>query len=389
VLRFDAQNWDDFSHLHPDERFMVQVVGALNGPLSVSDKTVEQQDAHRLRCEERYPDAESSAQGLSFGPGRGGYFDAECSPLNPNNVGHGLYVYGEFPLFSVHAAGVARSELSRNYHALLEAFDRDAAADHVITTYWEGYSGIQLVGRTVSAVADWLTVIVLFLLGRRLYGRWPGLLAAALYGVAAFPVQQSHFWTVDAFTTFWVALALYFAARAMDGAGEQQGPRPLLYLAIWAGAVAWDTAVHGYPVLGLASLGGVFLLVLGLLAVLRMVLSVTGREIGGWLLAGAGVMASLIYLAGWTVVNSAARYEFVLYDNLMSLGFVSLILGWRCGDGIGGQPDAPAGHGHHRRAGGGCGCDYVDGAADRLRGGWAVALADPAGRARIGGAAGV
>ncbi len=47
-LRFDAQNWDDFSHLHPDERFMVQVVGDLGGPLRFTDKSVAEQDAHRL-----------------------------------------------------------------------------------------------------------------------------------------------------------------------------------------------------------------------------------------------------------------------------------------------------------------------------------------------------
>ncbi len=251
-LRFDAQNWDDFSHLHPDERFFVQVVGSLNGLLRFTDGSVAEQDAHRLRCEDRYPPTASSAEGATIEPGHGGYFDAECSALNPNNVGYGMYVYGEFPLFTIHAAGVARSQLSRDYHVLLEAVDPEAAAKHTVTTYWEGYTGIQLVGRTVSAVADWLTVIVVFLIGRRLYGRWTGLLAAALYGVAAFPIQQAHFWTVDAFTTFWVALALYCAVRAMDGAGVQQGPRPLLYLAIWAGAVVWDAAYENLPGAGAA-----------------------------------------------------------------------------------------------------------------------------------------
>jgi len=32
-LRFDAQNWDDYSHLHPDERFLTDVVSLLGGPL--------------------------------------------------------------------------------------------------------------------------------------------------------------------------------------------------------------------------------------------------------------------------------------------------------------------------------------------------------------------
>jgi uncharacterized membrane protein len=325
-LRFDAQNWDDFSHLHPDERFMVQVVSGLGGPLRFTDKTVAAQDAHRALCDARYPASPDYTQGgVTIEPGHGGYFDADCSDLNPNNVGYGMYVYGEFPLFTVHAAGVARSQLSRDYHALLEAVDPAAAAEHTITTYWEGYTGVQLVGRTISALADVLTVLVLFLIGRRLYGRWAGLLAAALYGVAAFPIQQSHFWTVDAFTTFWCTLALYFAIRAMDDASAQQGPRPLLYLFLWAGATTWDAAVQHYPVLGLVTLGGIVLLVLVILAALRLILAMRGREMPGWVLAGAGVLASVIYLAGWTVLNGAAKHDFVIYDNLMSLGFVSVI----------------------------------------------------------------
>lgn len=192
-LRFDAQNWDDYSHLHPDERFLTDVVSLLGSSLQFTGGSPAEQEAQRARCEARYPAASADPFESLLGAGRGGYFDAECSPLNPNNIGKGLYVYGEFPLFTVHAAGVARSQLSRDYHALLLAFDEDGVIDHRVTTHWEGYSGAQLIGRSVSALADWLTVGLLFLLGRRLYGRWTGLLAAALYGVAAFPIQQSHF----------------------------------------------------------------------------------------------------------------------------------------------------------------------------------------------------
>lgn len=330
-LRFDAQNWDDFTHLHPDERFLTDVVSSLGGALRFEGDAIAQ-EAHRTKCETRYPLTEEQS---FLAAGHGGYFDAECSPLNPNNVGKGLYVYGEFPLFTVHAAGVARSQLSREYHLYLEAFDPAAADDHTVTTYWETYTGAQFIGRSVAALADWLTILVLFLLGRRLYGRWQGLLAAALYAFAAFPIQQSHFWTVDAFTTFWVTLALYFAVRAMDDATTQQGPLAWGYLALWAGAVTWDAAYQGYSMLGLATLGGITLGLLGLLALLRLALLRLaliawlphGERWGDGLIAGTGVMASVVYMAGWQILNAGAVNEFTLINDINSVGIVAFVFG--------------------------------------------------------------
>ncbi|HVO72050.1 MAG TPA: hypothetical protein VMT24_18500, partial [Aggregatilineaceae bacterium] len=141
-LRFDHMNWDDFTHLHPDERFLTDMVSRLDGSLRFSDSTAEAQDAHRRLCDQRYP-----ATGDMQQAGRGGYFDAQCSPLNVNNVGQSLYVYGEFPLFTVRAAAVARVRLSQDYHSFLETFDAGAASGHTVTTYWTTYNGAQLVGR--------------------------------------------------------------------------------------------------------------------------------------------------------------------------------------------------------------------------------------------------
>jgi YYY domain-containing protein len=324
-LRFDHMNWDDFTHLHPDERFLTDMVSRLGGPLRFSDKTTEQLDAHRSLCDARYPaPANADAIQALTGAGRGGYFDAQCSPLNVNNLGQSVYVYGEFPLFTVRAAAVGRVRLSEDYYSFLETFDAGAASQHPPTTYWTSYSYAQLVGRGVSAVADLLTVLVVFLLGRRLYNRWVGLLAMAFYALAGFAIQQSHFWTVDAFTTFWVALALYFAVRALDGAGTQQGPRALVYLAIWAGGVTWEAGYQNYPVLGLVTLGAIFVVVLAVLAAVRLVLRAMRRSSGDLLVGASGVAASAIYTLAWGVLAIAAPRDFPLRNGLLSLGLVSL-----------------------------------------------------------------
>lgn len=319
-LRFDSQNWDDFTHLHPDERFLTEVVSLLNGPL-VFEARREDPAAQLGRCLERYP-ATSVGE---LRAGRGGYFDASCSPLNPNNVGKGFYVYGEFPLFTVRLAGEARNQLSLEVQQALMAFDLDATLSYSPTTHWTGYNGAQFVGRTVAAVADLLTILVLFALGRQLYNGWIGLLAAALYGLAAFPIQQSQFWTVDTFTTLWVTLAIWFAVRALFGVSARQGPPAPAYLALWALGVGWETAYWDRPVLGLLTLSVAFALALAVTATMGALARARGRGWGGGLVAASGVLASVLYLVGWAILNATAANNFALADGLLTLGFTSLL----------------------------------------------------------------
>jgi len=157
ALRFQGLNWDQNTHLHPDERFITMVATAIEWP-----------------------------QGL------GEYFNTAASPLNPYNRNFGTYVYGTFPLF-------------------LTKFVAEKLLD------MPGYDRIFLVGRALSAVLDLGTVLLTFLLGRRLYGTGVGLLAAGLLAFTVLHIQQAHFWTVDTPGTFLVTLGLYFAADLAFG----------------------------------------------------------------------------------------------------------------------------------------------------------------------------
>lgn len=186
-LRFVGQNWDDFTDLHPDERFLTGVAAEIGAVGLQIGSTPGDSPTHMQDCVQRYPATN----------GVGGYFDSECSNLYPPNIGHGTYVYGELPLFIVH------------YAAKLVA---QATGDPT----WAAYDRIHFVGRSVSAIADIFTIFFIFLIGRRLYGRWTGLLAALLYSVAVLPIQLSHFWTMDAVTNLPLSIAIYCAVRVLD-----------------------------------------------------------------------------------------------------------------------------------------------------------------------------
>ncbi len=157
-MRLTGVNWDEGTHLHPDERFLTDVTSRLGWPKSLAE-----------------------------------YFDEARSPLNPYNREVGMFVYGTAPIFVVKGLGLLLN----------------------MSSYWE----VHLVGRVVSACYDLLVVVLVFLIGRRLYGRGVALLGAFLMACTVLNIQHSHFYTVENYITLMVTLALYFAVRVMQGGG--------------------------------------------------------------------------------------------------------------------------------------------------------------------------
>lgn len=195
-----APDWDDSQHLHPDERFLTMVSTAISPITGCDDPGLGLQDCPN-----------DQKQWISFSE----YFDTFKSPLNPNNRGYGFFVYGTLPLFITRYVG----EL----------------------VGMSGYDEITLVGRQLSALIDLASIFLLYLLATRLYGRRVGLLAAAFSALAVAQIQQSHFYTVDNFPTFFMLLAAYFALEvSLSGrmrVGSQGG--------------AWERAARGVLTSGL------------------------------------------------------------------------------------------------------------------------------------------
>jgi 4-amino-4-deoxy-L-arabinose transferase-like glycosyltransferase len=125
------------------------------------------------------------------------------------------------------------------------------------------YAAVYLIGRGLSALCDIGTVLMTHAIGRALYGNPVGLLAAAFYALAVLPIQQAHFFTVDAFAAWWVAVAFWLAVRAVERAR-------------W-----WDDLLFGVALgCGVATKISVFLVAL------PFVLAVGQRVIGHWPRAG-------------------------------------------------------------------------------------------------------
>ncbi len=152
-FRFVGLDWDQDHHLHPDERFLTMVETGISPVESLSD-----------------------------------YFNTAESSLNPNNRGHGFFVYGTLPIFIVRYLGEWLGQT--------------------------GFSEIHLIGRAVSGLLDLLIVLMVYLIALRLYGRQRlALLAAAFSAFSVLPIQISHYFVVDNYTNFFIVLSMYVAVH--------------------------------------------------------------------------------------------------------------------------------------------------------------------------------
>lgn len=99
-------------------------------------------------------------------------------------------------------------------------------------------SFVHLVGRIVSALAGAGTAVILFLIGRRFFGKIGGLIAAAVVAVAPAFVIHSRFQTTDAFATFLLACSVFFALRLLDTDESKKMLRTAVFSGMFAGLSA-------------------------------------------------------------------------------------------------------------------------------------------------------
>lgn len=159
IYRFAWANWSQGSNLHPDEYGLTNTLTQLRLPNHISE-----------------------------------YFNTRLSPLSP---------YNKYDFGGVQIAPGPDNRMRWGQWPII--IIRWAAEQSGQTDYDE----LRLLGRRLSALADTLTLLFVFLIGQKLYDRTTGLLATALSGLAVMQIQQSHFMTVDNFGVFFTMVALY------------------------------------------------------------------------------------------------------------------------------------------------------------------------------------
>jgi hypothetical protein len=71
------------------------------------------------------------------------------------------------------------------------------------------YNNITLVGRIVSALLDSGIIFLVYKITHKIFNEKTAILAALLYSISVLPIQLAHFFAVDTFLAFFLALAFY------------------------------------------------------------------------------------------------------------------------------------------------------------------------------------
>ncbi len=233
-LRTAGLDWDEGQHLHPDERFLTMVESGIS-PV----KACNLPDTPIERC------PNSQKDWLSFSE----YFNSAQSSLNPHNRGYGFFVYGTLPIFMVRyvaewatginawAAGyIAQNGAEGMFGPLLEQLAKQPSLT--------GYDTVNLVGRQLSALADILSIILMYAIALRVYGRKVAILTAIFSTFAVLQIQLSHFFTVETYTNLFIFLAIYFSVRIAtydSSPGYDSPPTGISRFKYYAARVLKDT----------------------------------------------------------------------------------------------------------------------------------------------------
>ena len=166
------------------------------------------------------------------------------SPLNPmwdpENALRRHYAYGHFPLYLGILTGEVLSALAEPARLLPLPESKIVLMEQGNTTC----EGTVIAGRLLMALLDTLTIFLLFLVGRRLYGASAGLLAAALYAFTVQAIQLSHFFAMDPASTTFVVLAVYGGVLMV----QERSWKGVMYAGLGAG-LAVSAKFSALPVL--------------------------------------------------------------------------------------------------------------------------------------------
>ena len=240
-VRVYGIQWDQGGLYHPDERQVLMVSSGLGWPSSLDQ-----------------------------------FLDADASPLNPR-----FFAYGSLPMY-----------LLKGIATVADLF-QDRPLD---------LNGLAMLGRLLSSLADLVTILLVFLIGRRLFNAWVGLLGGTLFAFTVLSVQLAHFFTVDTLLTTIVTATLYFSLRLMQEGKLRDG----LLAGVFVG-LAVSTKVAAAPVL--------------LPVFLAWTLSIRKDPralLSGWTWREAGVLAS-----GLVITGAVAAAVFIVTEPYALLDFES------------------------------------------------------------------
>lgn len=207
VFRFSWTDWSEGTNLAPDEYGLTNTLSQLSMPTSV-----EEWFNTRLSPISPYQQ-----------------YDVDGNPTRPG-PDNGM-VWGQWPQIIIRGTAEALNKLQEPILPIINAArasmcgagkTADAVkpgCEPLAIVNYTAYDQLRLLGRSLSALADTITLLACLFIGLRLYSRRVALLGTALSALAVMQIQQSHFMTVDNFAVMFAVLAVACAVRVAQKGG--------------------------------------------------------------------------------------------------------------------------------------------------------------------------
>ena len=177
MLRLNAVDWDDYNHYHPDERYIAWVGTSIEWPKDWSTAF----DPHASTINPFYWPLGAETDGIVL---------EQDTPRR--------FAYGHVPLY----LGVAATRLVERVGPSIGRLLPDdwlLTKDLLVAAELNEFEHIAAIGRVLAALFDLATIVMLYLLGRWLYGPAVGLVAAAFLALSVMHIQLAHFFASDPF----------------------------------------------------------------------------------------------------------------------------------------------------------------------------------------------
>ena len=204
LVRIYGVEWDQNGLFHPDERSVYLRTDCMYRLL------VESPGWESCTAHDPFRQIEPGFPSLTV------FLDADRSPLNPH----------WFPLGSIILYVLVGIKLLASPFLTMEFRD------------------LAIAGRLLSTLADVGTVAMVYLLGKRLYSRNAGLLAAALVAFAVVHIQHSHYYRPETFSNLFTLASFWFMLQVL----EKNRLRDSALLGLFIG-LAFSTKISMAPIL--------------------------------------------------------------------------------------------------------------------------------------------
>ncbi|MDJ0752502.1 MAG: glycosyltransferase family 39 protein [Ardenticatenaceae bacterium] len=220
-LRTSGLAWDHLRHYHPDERYISWVASSIEftGHENWSDLL----NPQTSRFNPYYWPKGQTTEGIVV-------------PFDQNRN----FAYGHLPLY----LGVG---LTRLLEQLAIPWESLPMPNEPLE-----FDYLTVASRFLTALFDMGSIVLLFLIGRRLFSPLVGGFAAALLAVTVMHIQLSHFFISDTYLTFFIVLTVDGLTRACLASSPGAQKRALAVGAIAAGMAIgskFSAVLLGLPIL--------------------------------------------------------------------------------------------------------------------------------------------